>query len=104
MNFKLFSMEDFRELSESGGSLYDLCEFLRLNKSEIAARTDKFTLEDLYYSEYYQLHSLIKERDLQNDPGAKQQLFQAIEGMDFEIEIDWDIIREIDENFGFKDE
>lgn len=103
MDFKLFSMDDFRELSESGGSLYDLCEFLRLNKSEIAARTDKFTLEDLYYSEYYHLHSLIKERDLQNDPGAKQQLFQVIEGM-YEIEIDWNIIREIDEKFGFKDE
>lgn len=102
MDFKLFSMEDFWELSESGGSLYDLCEFLRLNKSEIISRTDKFTPKDLYYSEYYQLHSLIKERDLQNDPGAKQQLFQVIEGM-FEIEIDWDIIREIDENFGFNE-
>lgn len=101
MNFKLFSMSDFRELSESDGSLYDLCEFLRLNKSEIT--TNKFTPEDLYYSEYYQLHSLIKERGLQNDPGAKQQLFQVIEGM-YEIEIDWDIIREIDEKFGFKDE
>lgn len=102
MDFKLFSMEDFWELSESGGSLYDLCEFLRLNKSEIISRIDKFTPKDLYYSEYYQLHSLIRERDLQNDPGAKQQLFQVIEGM-FEIEIDWDIIREIDENFGFNE-
>lgn len=103
MNFKLFSMSDFCKLSENDGSLYDLCEFLRLSKDKITSQTDKFTPEDLYYSEYYWLHSLIKERGLQNDQGAKQQLFQAIEGM-CEIEIDWDIIREIDEIFNFNNE
>jgi len=102
MNFKLFTMADFEMFSENNSSLDDLSEFLRLNKNKIISQTDKFTTEDLYYSEYYQLHSIIKECDLQNDAGAKQQLFQAIENMG-EIEIDWDIIREIDEYFGFVD-
>lgn len=87
--------------SENNSSLDDLYEFLRLNKSKIISQANKFTLEDLYYSEYYHLHSIIKECGLQNDAGAKQQLFQTIENMD--VEIDWDIIRKIDEYFGFVD-
>lgn len=103
MNFALFSMADFYKLSENDGSLYDLYEFLHLNKGKIISQTEEFTPDDLYYSEYYWLHSLIKKRGLQNDLGAKQQLFQTIERM-YEIDIDWNIIHEIDEVFDFKNE
>ena len=54
-------------------------------KQDILSQTDKFTPEDLWYSEYYWYLILMKEQNVQNSADFQQGLFHVMERMDYEI-------------------
>ena len=60
-------------------------EILENMKQTILSQTDKFTLEDLWYSEYYWYLVLMKEQNVQNSADFQQGLFRVIERMDYQI-------------------
>lgn len=71
--------------------------FLSINKDFILENTTEFTIDDLWYSEYYWLSELRKKKN-KYDAGMDQQLFELLEMMNINIDIDWNIIEDIEEN------
>ena len=89
MEFTLFDKNDadFLKLKFDSNEILavQMYEILENRKQNILSQTDKFTLEDLWYSEYYWYLVLIKEQNVQNSADFQQGLFHVIERMDYEI-------------------
>uniref|UniRef100_UPI004055B240 hypothetical protein n=1 Tax=Agathobacter sp. TaxID=2021311 RepID=UPI004055B240 len=73
-------------------------ERLESGKEEILSKTDKFTLEDLWYSQYYWFLMLMKERDALTAADYQQELFKILESMERDICIDWEIIEQLEKS------
>ena len=89
MEFTLFDKNDadFMKLKFDSNEILavQMYEILENRKQNILSQTDKFTLEDLWYSEYYWYLVLIKEQNVQNSADFQQGLFHVMERMDYEI-------------------
>ncbi len=89
MEFTLFDKNDadFLKLKFDSNEILavQMYEILENRKQNILSQTDKFTLEDLWYSEYYWYLVLIKEQNVQNSADFQQGLFHVMERMDYEI-------------------
>lgn len=73
--------------------------FLCVNKNFILKNSNEFTVEDLWYSEYYYL-MCVKNQNEQNfgyDAGFEQMCFKLLGDIENKIDIDWDIIRNLEE-------
>ena len=89
MEFTLFDKNDadFLKLKFDSNEILavQMYEILENRKQNILSQTDKFTLEDLWHSEYYWYLVLIKEQNVQNSADFQQGLFHVMERMDYEI-------------------
>lgn len=89
MEFTLFDKNDADFLKPNFDSnkllSVQMYEILENMKQDILSETDKFTLEDLWYSEYYWYLVLMKEQNVQNRIDFQQGLFHIMERMDYEI-------------------
>ena len=73
---------NFNEDDHLSNQMYNILENM---KECILSKTDKFTIEDLWYSEYYWYLVLMKEQNVQNRIDFQQGLFHVMERMDYEI-------------------
>ena len=81
-----------------------LYEWLCINKDFILSKTDRFSIEDLWLSEYYWLLILIIETGLENDVGAQQQLHKLLENMENNTgEINWEQVELMEKQFNFNE-
>ena len=89
MEFTLFDKNDadFLKLKFDSNEILavQMYEILENMKHDILSETDKFTLEDLWYSEYYWYLVSMKEQNVQNCVDFQQGLFHVMERMDYEI-------------------
>lgn len=72
-------------------------ELLEAEKQSILSKLQEFTLEDLWYSQYYWFLVIMKERNTWNQADYEQQKYKILEKMDVEIEIDWTLIEQLEE-------
>lgn len=88
--------------------IFDLCELLKIctfrdqkvsDNEFILKNSNEFTVEDLWYSEYYYL-MCVKNQNEQNfgyDAGFEQMCFKLLGDIENKIDIYWDIIRNLEE-------
>lgn len=105
--FTLFDTNDVAVLS--GVSLNDCDEvsvqmftILQERKEEILSATNQFTVEDLWYSEYYWCLAAMKQLNVENRADWQDVLDHIIEYMDCEIEIDCEILEKLHNENGRK--
>lgn len=75
--------------------------FISINKEFILEKIAKFTIDDLWYSQYYWLNILKQKYNKKNeyDAGINQQQFKLLEVMmESGISIDWNIIKSIEQD------
>lgn len=99
-NFRVFGVSDAIQVlgadiaQDESLKLYELLE---AEKQSILSKLQKFTLEDLWYSQYYWFLVIMKERNAWNQVDYEQQKYKILESMDLEIEIDWTLIEQLEE-------
>lgn len=73
--------------------------FLSVNKDFILENSNDFTIEELWYSEYYHLVCMKNESEYNfgYDAGFEQMCFKLLEIIQNQIRIDWDIICDLEE-------
>ena len=91
-NAQMPSAVDNEELSLR---MYKLLESA---KESILSKTDEFTLEDLWYSQYYWFLIIMKERDVMQQADYLQQLSKILDSMDGEFCIDWEIVERLEKD------
>lgn len=89
-NVQILSVANNEELS------LKMYRHLESDKELILSKTDEYTLEDLWYSQYYWFLVIMKERDVRQQADYLQQLSKIIDSMDGEFCIDWEIIEQLE--------
>ncbi len=99
--FKLFDTDDVSVLkdivlNENENIFVQMIFILNNRKNDILANTDKFTAEDLWYSQYYWCLKGDKESDNDKDKNdISEGIHQTIKYMDCYIDIDTEILQSI---------
>lgn len=99
-NFRVFGVSDAIQVFGADiaqNESLKLYELLAVEKQSILSKLQEFTLEDLWYSQYYWFLVIMKERNAWNQVDYEQQKYKILENMDLEIEIDWTLIEQLEE-------
>lgn len=76
--------------------------FLFNNERQILCKNNYITVDELLYCSYY-WYSAMKKRYIEiygEDSSIDQQQFKTLERLERATEIDWDVIKKINEEFG----
>lgn len=100
---KFFTLDDLSEIivykiSDNVSEYQFLYNFISVNKDFILQKCNTFSEEDLWYSEYYWLlcEKYFQFKKSGYDAGMEQMIFNLLETISNNIEIDWSVIKDLD--------